>query len=151
GPLRYNVPASAEYVFERIDGSFPTRAKAAGAGIVVGGWNYGQGSSREHAALLPAYLGVKAVLAKSFARIHQSNLINVAILPLTFADEVDYERIDEGDLLEMAGARDRVAAGSDLVIVNVTKGIEIPVRHALTPRQVEVYLAGGMLNYFKGR
>ncbi|MHB1162488.1 MAG: aconitate hydratase [Chloroflexota bacterium] len=151
GPLRSNVPASAEYVFERIDGSFPTRAKAAGAGIVVGGWNYGQGSSREHAALLPAYLGVKAVLAKSFARIHQSNLINVAILPLTFADEVDYERIDEGDLLEMAGARDRVAAGSDLVIVNVTKGIEIPVRHALTPRQVEVYLAGGMLNYFKGR
>ncbi len=151
GPLRSNVPASAEYVFERIDSSFPTRAKEAGAGIVVGGWNYGQGSSREHAALVPAYLGVKAVLAKSFARIHQSNLINVCILPLTFADEADYDRIEQGDLLEMVGARDRVAAGSDLVIVNVTKGIEIPVRHALTPRQVEVYRAGGMLNYFRGK
>ncbi len=151
GPLRSNVPASAEYVFERIDSSFPTRARETGAGIVVGGWNYGQGSSREHAALLPAYLGVEAVLAKSFARIHQSNLINVCILPLTFADEADYDRIEQGDLLELVGARDRVAAGSDLVIVNVTKGIEIPVRHALTPREVKVYRAGGLLNYFRGK
>lgn len=150
GPLRSNVPASAEYVFERIDSSFPARAKEAGMGIVVGGWNYGQGSSREHAALLPAYLGVKAVLAKSFARIHQSNLINVAILPLTFVDEADYDRIEQGDLLEMVGVRERVGSSSDLVILNATKGIEIPVRHTLTARQVEVYLAGGLLNYFKG-
>ncbi len=149
GPLRSNVPASAEYVFERVDSSFPARAKEAGSSIVVGGSNYGQGSSREHAALLPAYLGVQAVLAKSFARIHHSNLINVAILPLTFADEADYDRIEQGDLLELADVRSQLSRGRDLVIRNVTRGTELPVRHALTPRQIEVYLAGGMLNYFR--
>ncbi len=148
GPLRSNVPASAEYVFERIDSSFPVRAKEAGEGIVVGGWNYGQGSSREHAALLPAYLGVKVVLARSFARIHHSNLINVAILPLTFADEAGYDRIEQGDLLELTDIRSQLSRGSDLVIRNLTMGVDIAVKHALTARQLQVYLAGGLLNYF---
>ena len=99
----------------------------------------------------PMYLGVKAVLAKSFARIHQSNLVNVAILPLTFADEADYDRIDQGDLLELADVRSQLTQGAELVIRNLTRGAEIPVRHALTPRQIEVYRAGGMLNYFGRR
>ena len=96
-PLRSNIPAISEYVFERIDPTFPARARAAGGGFIVGGSNYGQGSSREHAALAPMYLGVKAVIAKSFARIHLANLINFGILPLTFAVEADYESVRQGD------------------------------------------------------
>ena len=149
GPLRSNVPASAEYVFERIDSSFPSRAREAGGGIVIGGWNYGQGSSREHAALLPMYLGVKAVVAKSFARIHESNLINVGILPLTFVDEAGYDMVNQGDLLELAGVVEKLAQGENLVLRNASTGARIAVKHALTPRQAQIYRAGGLLNLFR--
>ena len=147
GPLRSNVPASSEYVFERIDPSFPKRAREAGAGIVVGGRNYGQGSSREHAALLPAYLGVKAVVALSFARIHHSNLVNFGMLPLSFVDEWDYHRVGQGDLLELMDVGRQVLGGGELVVRNLTRDTAMRVRHHLTPRQIEVYLAGGLLNH----
>lgn len=148
-PLRANIPALAEYTFERVDGSFVTRAREAGGGIIVGGANYGQGSSREHAALVPAYLGIRAIVAKSFARIHRQNLLNFGVLSLTFANEADYDLVDEGDTLELPDLRQAVAASQRLVITNVTKGVDIPVKHAMTSRQVQVYLDGGMLNHVK--
>jgi len=148
-PLRSNIPAISEFVFERVDPSFAARAKAAGGGIVIGGANYGQGSSREHAALAPMYLGVKAVIAKSFARIHLANLINFGILPLTFAEEADYDRIAQGMRLAISDLHARLRAGSPLEVI--VEAQPIPVRHALTPRQVEIVLAGGLLNYMKSQ
>lgn len=148
-PLRGNVPALAGFTFEGLDATFARRAREAGGGIILGGWNYGQGSSREHAALVPMYLGIKAVIAKSFARIHQQNLANFGILALTLANESDYDRMEEGDVLELANLREMVAAGQELVIRNVTKGVDIPVRHAMTPRMAQVYLDGGLLNHVK--
>ena len=130
-----------------MDETFPERAKAAGGGILVAGSNYGQGSSREHAALVPLYLGIRAVAAKSFARIHQANLINNGILPLTFVSEADYDRIGQGDVLSLPGARDRIAAGEEvLVLRNETKGEEYPVSLPLTERQRGMILAGGLIN-----
>ncbi len=148
-PLRSNIPAMAEHVFERVDPDFPKRAREAGSCIVVAGSNYGQGSSREHAALAPMYLGLRAVLAKSFARIHWSNLVNFGILPLVFRDEGDYERIEQGDELEIAGVRQSIQQGDELRIRNLTRGSELAVRHDLSPRQVQVVLAGGRLSYVK--
>jgi aconitate hydratase len=148
-PLRSNIPAMAEHVFERIDPDFPKRAREAGSCMVVAGSNYGQGSSREHAALAPMYLGLRAVLAKSFARIHWSNLVNFGILPLVFVDEGDYERIEQGDELEIAGVRQSIQQGDELRVRNVTQGSEFAVRHDLSPRQVQVVLAGGRLSYVK--
>ncbi|MFP4344825.1 MAG: aconitate hydratase [Anaerolineales bacterium] len=148
-PLRSNIPAIAEYVFWRVDPDFVGRAQAWGGGIVVGGANYGQGSSREHAALAPMYLGVRAVLAKSFARIHRDNLVNVGILPLTFADAGDYEAVEQGDRLELPGVRAALEAGEPLLVHNVTRGERYAVDHALSPRQVEIVLAGGLLNRIK--
>ena len=148
-PLRSNIPAMAEHVFERVDPDFPKRAREAGSCIVVAGSNYGQGSSREHAALAPMYLGLRAVLAKSFARIHWSNLVNFGILPLVFRDEGDYERIEQGDELEIAGVRQSIQQGGDLRIRNLTRGSELAVRHDLSPRQVQIVLAGGRLSYVK--
>lgn len=148
-PLRSNIPAMAEHVFERVDPDFPKRAREAGSCMVVAGSNYGQGSSREHAALAPMYLGLKAVLAKSFARIHWSNLVNFGILPLVFVDEGDYERIEQGDELEIAGVRHSIQQGDELRIRNLTRGSELTVRHDLSPRQVQVVLAGGRLSYVK--
>ena len=148
-PLRSNIPAMAEHVFERVDPDFAKRAREAGSCIVVAGSNYGQGSSREHAALAPMYLGLKAVLAKSFARIHWSNLVNFGILPLVFVDEGDYERIEQGDELEIAGVRQSIQQGDELRIRNLTQGSELAVRHDLSPRQVQVVLAGGRLSYVK--
>jgi len=147
--FRANVPAMAEFTFADIDASFPQRAKESEGGVILGGRNYGQGSSREHAALQPMYLGIKAVLAKSFARIHEQNLTNFGILALTFTNETDYDRVEEGDLLELPGLREAVVAGHELVVRNATKGIEIPVKHAMTPRTVQVYLDGGLLNHVK--
>ena len=112
-PLRSNIPAMAEHVFERVDHEFAKRAREAGSSIVVGGSNYGQGSSREHAALAPMYLGLKAVLAKSFARIHATNLVNFGILPLLFENEGDYDRVEQGDELEIAGVREAIQQGAD--------------------------------------
>jgi aconitate hydratase len=148
-PLRSDIPAIAEYVFWRVDPDFVQRAKEWGGGMVVGGANYGQGSSREHAALAPMYLGLKAVVAKSFARIHHANLVNVGILPLTFADEAGFDGLEQGDEWEMAGVRAALQKGDDLTVRNLTKGTAFEVTHSLTERQVKVLLGGGLLNYIK--
>jgi len=145
-PLRSNIPAISQHVFSYVDPTFPQRAKEAGASMIVGGANYGQGSSREHAALAPMYLGVKAVLAKTFARMHHANLINFGILPLRFVDEADYERLNPGYALEIANVRQAIRAGNQITVRNVTQGYEFTARHDLTPRQVEIALAGGLLN-----
>jgi aconitate hydratase len=150
-PLRSNIPAISEFVFERVDPSFPERAKEAGRFIVVGGSNYGQGSSREHAALAPMYLGLKAVIARSFARIHWNNLINFGIVPLTFANEADYDRVEQGDELELVGLREALRDGKPVTVRNLSKGSEFAAGHNLTPRQAEILLAGGLLNYVRGQ
>jgi len=148
-PLRSNIPAIAEYVFWRVDPEFTQRAREWGGGFVAGGVNYGQGSSREHAALAPMYLGLRAVLARSFARIHHANLINVGILPLTFSDEADYERLGQDDELEIAGIQAALKAGEGLTVCNVTQDWTFPAGYDLTGRQVKILLAGGLLNYVK--
>lgn len=148
-PLRSNVPKISQYVFERVDAEFPKRAKEMGGGFVVGGANYGQGSSREHAALAPMFLGVKAVITKSFARIHLANLINFGILPLSFADEADYNNVKFGDKIRIEGVREGLRRGDSLKAVNATTGKEFKLKHPLTDRQIDIMLAGGLLNYTK--
>jgi len=148
-PLRSNIPAISQHVFVGIDSSFADRAKAAGGGFIVGAENYGQGSSREHAALAPMYLGVKAVIAKSFARIHRANLVNFGILPLTFADPADYDRVNQDDELVISGVRGRLEDSAVLTVKNVTQSTTFEVRHDLSARQISIVLAGGMLNYTK--
>ena len=145
-PYRSNVPKLSEFCFTVCDPDFPERAKKAGGGIVVGGANYGQGSSREHAALVPLYLGVKAVVAKSFARIHCANLVNFGIVPLIFQNPADYEKLSEGDILELKDFRQAVAAGDTVTLYDRTNGAEIPLTLAFTKRQREILLAGGLLN-----
>jgi aconitate hydratase len=147
-PLRSNVPAISQYVFEAIDPTFPKRAKEEGGGFIVGGTNYGQGSSREHAALAPMYLGVKGVITKAFARIHLANLINFGILPLTFVNEADYDKIEPNDMLELDTSH---LDQKPIVLKNVTKGVDIPVTHTLTSRDLEIVKAGGTLAYVKSR
>jgi aconitate hydratase len=144
-PYRSNIPHLSQFCFGVCDQSFPERAKAAGEGIVVGGSNYGQGSSREHAALVPLYLGIRAVVAKSFARIHAANLINAGILPLTFADAADYDRVSQGDALAIEGL-DALESGR-AVLRNVTSGEEILLNCDFTSRQIAILRAGGLLNY----
>ena len=147
-PLRSNIPKISEHCFAVCDEEFPKRAKALGQSIIVGGANYGQGSSREHAALAPLYLGVKAVLVKSFARIHRANLINAGILPLTFVNEADYDKIAQGDELVLEGVRKAVEAGqTELTVIDKTNGAEIPVLCELTGRTKDIMLAGGLLDY----
>ena len=146
-PYRSNVPKLSEFCFTVCDKEFPERAKAKNGGIIVGGVNYGQGSSREHAALVPLYLGVKAVIAKSFARIHVANLINFGIVPLTFENPEDYDRIDEGDALEMIGFANGVSTADKLILKDITKDIEIPLVLSATERQRAILGAGGLLNY----
>ncbi len=147
-PLRSNIPKISEYCFAVCDEEFPKRAKALGQSIIVGGANYGQGSSREHAALAPLYLGVKAVLVKSFARIHRANLINAGILPLTFVNEADYDKIAQGDQLVLEGVRKAVEEGkTELIVVNKTSGAQIPVLCELTGRTKDIMLAGGLLDF----
>ena len=149
-PLRSNIPAISEHCFTVCDKDFPLRAKALGSSIIVGGVNYGQGSSREHAALAPLYLGIKAVVVKSFARIHRANLINAGILPLTFVNENDYDNINEGDELSLPAIRKTIAAGkTHLLLVNKTQGKEIPVLCELSGRTKDIILAGGLLDYTK--
>lgn len=147
-PLRSNVPAISEYVFERVDNTFPKRAKEWGGGFIIGGTNYGQGSSREHAALAPMYLGVKAVITKSFARIHLANLVNFGILPLTLVNEGDYELFEQGDEIEIDV---KGLNGKTLSLKNKTKGKEVPVTTPISPRDVEVVKAGGSLAYVKSK
>ena len=148
---RSNVPKYSESVFSAIDPKFHEKAKAAGGGFVIGGENYGQGSSREHAALCPMYLGIKAIVAKSFARIHKDNLVNFGILPLTFENASDYDSISDGDELELGGLKGGLASGGALVLKNLTKGREIKLQHGYSPRQVDTILAGGTLNYTTAR
>lgn len=147
-PLRSNIPAISQHCFTVCDEDFPRRAKNMGKSIIVGGSNYGQGSSREHAALAPLYLGIKAVLVKSFARIHRANLINAGILPLTFVNEADYDKINQGDEIVLADVRADIEADmSKLTVVNKTTGVEIPVLCELTGRTKDIILAGGLLDY----
>ncbi len=147
-PLRSNIPAISQHCFTICDEKFPSRAKEMGKSIIVGGSNYGQGSSREHAALAPLYLGIKAVLVKSFARIHRANLINAGILPLTFVNEADYDSISQGDELVLDNVRAEIEAGnSQLTVVNKTTGKEIPVLCELSGRTKDIILAGGLLDY----
>ena len=148
-PLRSNVPAISEYVFSKVDAAFPKRAKEKGGGIVVGGENYGQGSSREHAAIAPLHLGVRAVIAKSWARIHKDNLMNWGIVPLTFANPADYEKISQGERLEMPNLREELKAGKEVTIK--AGGSEIKAKCELSPRAVEMLLEGGLIPYTKKR
>ncbi|MDI6813712.1 MAG: aconitate hydratase [Desulfitobacteriaceae bacterium] len=148
-PFRSNIPAMSKFAFEPIDPTFPERASAAGGGIIVGGENYGQGSSREHAALVPMYLGVKAVIAKSFARIHRDNLINFGILPLTFAHAEDYDRLDLGDSLEIPEVAGTLAKGLEIKVKNLAKGYEFVAVAGMTDRQIAILRAGGLLNFTK--
>ncbi len=148
---RSNVPKYAQYVFEGVDPTFAERAAANRDrgihNIIVGGLSYGQGSSREHAALCPMYLGVKAVIARSFERIHVANLINFGILPLIFANEAAYEQVEQGDRLVIPDVRERLAKAEPITVINETKGVEIPVTYDLSERQRNILLAGGLLNY----
>jgi aconitate hydratase len=146
-PLRSNIPAISEYLFERIDTSFAKRAKQLGGGFVVGGENYGQGSSREHAALAPMYLGIKAILTKSYARIHRSNLINFGVLPLTFKDPEEFLSVQQGDHLRIAELRKSLQEEGFLKIENITQQRVFEVSHGLNSREKEILLAGGLLNY----
>ena len=146
-PLRSNVPAISEYVFERLDPSFAKRAKESKGGFIVAGHNYGQGSSREHAALCPMFLGVQAVIAQSFARIHLANLINFGILPLIFKEEGDYQVLEQGDEIEIAVGD----LGEKVTLVNVTKKKEIPLIPLLDEREKTLVRNGGALPFVKGK
>lgn len=148
-PLRSNIPKISEFVFFYVDQTFPQRAKEAGTFAIVGGENYGQGSSREHAALAPMYLGMQFALTKSFARIHKTNLVNFGILPLTFANESDYDKLKQGDELQIVGVRESLKAGKNLKIKNVTQNYEFEAVYDLSQRQIAILLAGGLLNYTK--
>ncbi len=149
-PFRSNVPKLSEYCLTPVDATFPARAKEAGGGFLLAGQNYGQGSSREHAALAPLYLKIRGVIAKSFARIHAANLINNGILPLTFVNEADYDRFDRDDELRLADVRARIARGDEIIPVeNVSKGFTVETRLPLSSRQRRMILAGGLINMMK--
>ncbi len=148
-PLRSNIPKISEYCFAVCDERFHTRALEMGKSIIIGGSNYGQGSSREHAALAPLYLGVKAVITKSFARIHVANLINAGILPMTFANEADYDRISQMDELEIRDVVNQLKSGDIIKVRNKTKDFEFEANVSLSERQREMLYAGGLLNYTK--
>lgn len=149
-PYRSNVPYLSQFCFAVCDKEFPERCKAEGGGMVIAGHNYGQGSSREHAALVPLYLGVKAVIAKSYARIHAANLANTGILPLQFADEGDYDRISQMDSLSLPDIKSELLSGNDVTLTDGTTGQSFKLKAVLTPRQRDMVLVGGLLNYTKG-
>ena len=148
-PFRSNVPKLSEYCFTVCDEEFPERAKREGGGLILGGHNYGQGSSREHAALVPLYLGIKAVVAKSFARIHVANLINFGIVPMTLEKESDYDLVSEGDDIYIEGFAEAVAGSDRALLVDKTSGVKIPLLLTLTERQRAILSAGGLLNLTK--
>ena len=148
-PLRSHIPKISDYVFHYTDKGFAKRAKEKNGGFIIGGENYGQGSSREHAALAPMYLGIKAVIAKSFARIHKANLVNFGILPLEFLNGEDYDKIEQGDELEINGVIDLLNNDKDLVVKNKTKDINIEVNYELSERLIKIIIAGGLLNFVK--
>lgn len=144
-PLRSNIPEISKHCFTVCDETFPERAKKLGTSVIVGGENYGQGSSREHAALAPLYLGVKAVIVKSFARIHKANLINAGILPLTFKNPDDFDKVSQGDVFELSNLRETVRNGDE--IIAKVNGVEIPLSLDISARDREIILAGGLLDY----
>jgi aconitate hydratase len=148
---RSNIPKYAEFVFEGVDPAFSRKAlenkKAGVHNIIVAGASYGQGSSREHAAICPMFLGVKAVVAKSFERIHAANLINFGILPLTFANEADYDAVNGGDWIELGDVRKALEAGKELLLASKASGKTITLKYSFSARQRDILLAGGMLNY----
>lgn len=146
-PYRSNIPYLSKFCFAVCDKTFAERCKAEGKGIIIGGANYGQGSSREHAALVPLYLGVKAVVTKSFARIHCANLINAGILPLNFKNEADYDKISQGDELSLEGVKTAIVNNQPIVLKNLTTGESYELKYDLTKRQKDIILAGGLLNY----
>jgi len=148
-PLRSNIPALSEYIFEAVDPTFARRAQKEKGGVIVAGENYGQGSSREHAALCPRYLGVRVILAKSFARIHMNNLINFGILPLTIVEEDEYEKLDQGDVLIFQGVSEVVGKGDVLKVENVTKGRKFLAAFNFTRRQRGILLEGGLINFVR--
>ena len=148
-PYRSNIPKMSEFCFTVCDPDFPERAKAMGGGVILGGSNYGQGSSREHAAMVPQYLGIKAVIAKSFARIHVANLINFGIVPFTLKNEDDYDKIAELDKIMIEGFAEAVRNADGAILKDTSKGIEIPLVLNLTERQRKILLSGGMLQYTK--
>ena len=147
-PYRSNIPFLSQFCFQVCDTTFAERAKAAGDGVIIGGSNYGQGSSREHAALVPMYLGIRCVIAKSFARIHIANLINAGILPLTFANPEDYDALTQGSKLTFRNLKEGIAAGK-VVMTDETTGKEIMLTGEFTQRQQQILLCGGLLNYTK--
>ena len=146
-PFRSNIPKLSEHCLAPVDPTFPARAREAGGGFLLAGANYGQGSSREHAALVPLYLKIRGVLAKSFARIHRANLINNGILPLEFANEADYDRFEQSDEIALANIQQLIRDGAAVIpVTNVTKGFTVNMTLALTPRQRRMILAGGLIN-----
>lgn len=142
-PYRSNIPYLSQFCFAVVTKNFPVRCKQQGGGIIIGGSNYGQGSSREHAALVPLYLGVKAVIAKSFARIHAANLVNAGILPLTFRDEADYDSILQMDELELPNIREEIEKGDVITVHDATTNNTFQVDCAVSERQRQMLLAGG--------
>lgn len=146
-PYRSNIPYLSNFCFKQCDEKFAEHCKEAGKGIIIGGANYGQGSSREHAALVPLYLGIKAVITKSFARIHCANLVNAGIIPFTFANEDDYDRISVNDELCLEGIRESIANGTDVTLKNLTTGESYKLDYQLSERQRDILLAGGLLDY----
>ncbi len=148
-PYRSNIPYLSNFCFRQCDENFAENCKAEGKGFIIGGSNYGQGSSREHAALVPLYLGIKAVIAKSFARIHCANLINAGIMPFTFANPDDYDTVDQGDVLALNGIREAIENGAPVTLRNETKGLIYALNYDYSDRQKAMILAGGLLNYTK--
>ncbi|MFY9377885.1 MAG: aconitase family protein, partial [Peptococcia bacterium] len=148
-PLRSNIPALSDHCLTPVDPTFPARAKEQKGGFLVAGENYGQGSSREHAALVPLYLGIKGVIALSFARIHMANLINSGILPLTFVNKDDYSKIKQGDQLVIENLTEQVLSGNELTVTNKTQDYSFPTRLDISDRLKKILLSGGLLPYTK--
>jgi aconitate hydratase len=150
-PYRSNIEKLAEFAFGRLDQDYVARTRRTDRHVVIAGRNYGQGSSREHAAIAPRYLGLRLVLAKSYARIHWQNLANFGVLALEFTDESDYDRVDVGNLLTVDGLTDALHRGGEVAVHNVTSGHIMTARHRLSPRQVAMVLAGGRIPQVRSR
>jgi aconitate hydratase len=150
-PLRSNIPLIAEHTFEYLDKTFAERAKAKGGGLIVGGDNYGQGSSREHAAAAPMHLGVKLVLAKTFARMHRDNLVNFGLPPLVFKSPEDYDGVSQGDRIRVRGLLSGLRTGTAVTAENITKGRKFQLTYDLSTRQREILLEGGGIRYLQKR
>ncbi|MGD9818423.1 MAG: aconitate hydratase, partial [Desulfomonilaceae bacterium] len=149
-PLRSNIEAISEYVFNQIDPEFPQRSRSIAVAFVVASENYGQGSSREHAAIAPRFLGVRAKLAKSFARIHKANLINFGIIPLTFKSPEDYDSIAQGDSISIESVRRQIENGATELVAKISStGKKIPLLLQVTDRERKILLAGGLINLAK--